>query len=254
MNTILKLEHIQKYYGNEGNITKAIKDISFSVEAGEFLGIMGASGSGKTTLLNCISTIDTVSAGHIFLEGTDITEIKPKSLARFRRENLGFIFQDFNLLDTLTISENIALALAINKVPAGSVEPRILDIAGKLNISDILNKYPYQVSGGQKQRCACARAIINNPKLLLADEPTGALDSKATDSLLRLFNRINEDGQTILMVTHSTKAASRANRVLFIKDGVVFHQIYKGSMTDDSMYTKISDTLTALATGGDNIE
>ena len=152
MNTILKLEHIQKYYGNEGNITKAIKDISFSVEAGEFLGIMGASGSGKTTLLNCISTIDTVSAGHIFLDGTDITEIKPKSLARFRRENLGFIFQDFNLLDTLTISENIALALAINKVPAGSVESRILDIAGKLNISDILNKYPYQVSGGQKQR------------------------------------------------------------------------------------------------------
>lgn len=173
MNTILKLEHIQKYYGNEGNITKAIKDISFSVEAGEFLGIMGASGSGKTTLLNCISTIDTVSAGHIFLDGTDITEIKPKSLARFRRENLGFVFQDFNLLDTLTISENIALALAINKVPAGSVEPHILDIAGKLNISDILNKYPYQVSGGQKQRCACARAIINNPKLLLADEPTG---------------------------------------------------------------------------------
>ena len=152
MNTILKLEHIQKYYGNEGNITKAIKDISFSVEAGEFLGIMGASGSGKTTLLNCISTIDTVSAGHIFLDGTDITEIKPKSLARFRRENLGFIFQDFNLLDTLTISENIALALAINKVPAGSVESRILDIAGKLNISDILNKYPYQISGGQKQR------------------------------------------------------------------------------------------------------
>ena len=254
MNTILKLEHIQKYYGNEGNITKAIKDISFSVEAGEFLGIMGASGSGKTTLLNCISTIDTVSAGHIFLEGTDITEINPKSLARFRRENLGFVFQDFNLLDTLTISENIALALAINKVPAGSVEPRILDIAGKLNISDILNKYPYQVSGGQKQRCACARAIINNPKLLLADEPTGALDSKATDSLLRLFNRINEDGQTILMVTHSTKAASHANRVLFIKDGQVFHQVYRGNLTNDELYVKIQDALMLITTGGEKHE
>ncbi|EKC49378.1 bacitracin export ATP-binding protein BceA, partial [human gut metagenome] len=164
---------------------------------------MGASGSGKTTLLNCISTIDTVSAGHIFLEGTDITEINPKSLARFRRENLGFVFQDFNLLDTLTISENIALALAINKVPAGSVEPRILDIAGKLNISDILNKYPYQVSGGQKQRCACARAIINNPKLLLADEPTGALDSHSSQMLLSTIQSINEQLRaTILMVTH----------------------------------------------------
>ena len=175
MEPILKLEHIQKYYGNGGNITKAIKDISFSVEPGEFLGIMGASGSGKTTLLNCISTIDTVSAGHIYLEGADITEIKPKSLARFRRENLGFVFQDFNLLDTLTISENIALALSINKTPTKDVEPRILDIAGKLNIRDILDKYPYQVSGGEKQRCACARAIVNNPKLLLADEPTGSV-------------------------------------------------------------------------------
>lgn len=175
MNPILKLEHIQKYYGNEGSLTKAIQDISFCVNTGEFLGIMGASGSGKTTLLNCISTIDTVSAGHIFLEDTDITEIRPNTLARFRRENLGFIFQDFHLLDTLTISENIALALAINRVPARNVKPRILDMAQKLNICDILNKYPYQVSGGQKQRCACARALINNPRLLLADEPTGAL-------------------------------------------------------------------------------
>lgn len=223
MNTILKLEHIQKYYGNEGNITKAIKDISFSVEAGEFLGIMGASGSGKTTLLNCISTIDTVSAGHIFLEGTDITEINPKSIARFRRENLGFVFQDFNLLDTLTISENIALALAINKVPAGSVEPCILDIAGKLNISDILNKYPYQVSGGQKQRCACARAIINNPKLLLADEPTGALDSHSSQMLLSTIQSINEQLRaTILMVTHDAFTASYASRILFLKDGEIF--------------------------------
>lgn len=175
MDTILKLEHIQKYYGNEGSLTKAIKDISFSVEAGEFLGIMGASGSGKTTLLNCISTIDTVSAGHIYLDGKDVTELKPKKLAKFRRENLGFVFQDFNLLDTLTISENIALALSINKVPVNEIEPRIIEMAKSLNISDILNKYPYQVSGGQKQRCACARAIINKPKLILADEPTGSV-------------------------------------------------------------------------------
>ena len=221
MNTILKLEHIQKYYGNEGNITKAIKEISFSVEAGEFLGIMGASGSGKTTLLNCISTIDTVSAGHIFLEGTDITEIKPKSLARFRRENLGFIFQDFNLLDTLTISENIALALAINKVPAGIVEPRILDIAGKLNISDILNKYPYQVSGGQKQRCACARAIINNPKLLLADEPTGALDYQTGKAILKLLQDTCKKGMTVVVITHNQAIAPMANRIIKIKNGKV---------------------------------
>ena len=212
MEPILKLEHIQKYYGNEGNLTKAIQDISFSVEAGEFLGIMGASGSGKTTLLNCISTIDTVSAGHIYLRGTDITEIKAKSLARFRRENLGFVFQDFNLLDTLTISENIALALAINKTPSKEVEPLVQEIADKLNISNILDKYPYQVSGGQKQRCACARAIINNPKLLLADEPTGALDSHSSQMLLSTIQSINEQmGATILMVTHDAFTASLHN-------------------------------------------
>lgn len=175
MHTILTLEHIQKYYGNAGSITKAIRDISFSVDEGEFVAIMGSSGSGKTTLLNCISTIDTVSAGHIHLNGTDITQLKPKSLARFRRENLGFIFQDFQLLDTLTISENIALALTINKVPAKDVEPRIAAIAASLHISDILKKYPYQVSGGQKQRCACARALIHHPRMLLADEPTGSV-------------------------------------------------------------------------------
>ena len=247
MNTILKLEHIQKYYGNEGNITKAIKDISFSVEAGEFLGIMGASGSGKTTLLNCISTIDTVSAGHIFLDGTDITEIKPKSLARFRRENLGFIFQDFNLLDTLTISENIALALAINKVPAGSVESRILDIAGKLNISDILNKYPYQVSGGQKQRCACARALINEPKLILADEPTGALDSKASRLLLETMSEINKKMQaTILMVTHDPFSASFCERILFLKDGKIFNEIFRGEKSRKDFFNEILDILTLL--------
>ena len=221
MKPILKLEHIQKYYGNEGNITKAIKDISFSVEAGEFLGIMGASGSGKTTLLNCISTIDTVSAGHIYLEGADITEIKPKSLARFRRENLGFVFQDFNLLDTLTISENIALALAINKTPAKEVEPCILDIAKKLNISDILNKYPYQVSGGQKQRVAIARAIVNHPKILLADEPTGALDSHSGEQVMELFQSLNDEGVSILMITHDAEIASMAQRTVEIRDGMM---------------------------------
>ena len=235
MNTILKLEHIQKYYGNEGNITKAIKDISFSVEAGEFLGIMGASGSGKTTLLNCISTIDTVSAGHIFLEGTDITEINPKSL-------------------TLTISENIALALAINKVPAGSVEPRILDIAGKLNISDILNKYPYQVSGGQKQRCACARAIINNPKLLLADEPTGALDSHSSQMLLSTIQSINEQLRaTILMVTHDAFTASYANRILFLKDGEIFMELRKGNDSRSDFFDKILNVLTMIGGGQSHV-
>ena len=192
MNEILRLEHIQKYYGNEGNITKAIDDISFSVAKGEFIGIMGASGSGKTTLLNCISTIDTASAGHIYLDGTDITEIKEKELARFRRINLGFVFQDFNLLDTLTISENIALALTINKVPAAEIDVRVENIARTLSIADILDKYPYQVSGGQKQRCACARAIINNPKLILADEPTGALDSHSSQMLLSTIQSIGE--------------------------------------------------------------
>ncbi len=220
MNTILKLEHIQKYYGNEGNITKAIKDISFSVEAGEFLGIMGASGSGKTTLLNCISTIDTVSAGHIFLDGTDITEIKPKSLARFRRENLGFIFQDFNLLDTLTISENIALALAINKVPAGSVESRILDIAGKLNISDILNKYPYQVSGGQKQRITIARALIKNSPILILDDSASALDY-ATDANLRRAIKENTDSQTVIIVSQRVNSVKDADRIAVMDDGEI---------------------------------
>ena len=220
MNTILKLEHIQKYYGNEGNITKAIKDISFSVEAGEFLGIMGASGSGKTTLLNCISTIDTVSAGHIFLDGTDITEINPKSLARFRRENLGFVFQDFNLLDTLTISENIALALAINKVPAGSVESRILDIAGKLNISDILNKYPYQVSGGQKQRIAIAGIIAMRPSCIVLDEPTAMLDPKGRMEVMKTVRLLNRNyGITVILITHYMEEAAQADRVIVMDDG-----------------------------------
>lgn len=215
MREILKQEHIQKYYGNQGNITKAINDISFSVAAGEFVGIMGASGSGKTTLLNCISTIDTVSVGHIYLGGIDVTELKEKEIARFRRENLGFIFQDFNLLDTLTVAENISLALTINHVLASEIEAKVEQIAYSLNISDVLDKYPYQVSGGQKQRCACARAIINKPKLLLADEPTGALDSHSAQMLLATMQSINEDrGATILMVTHDAFTASYAKRIL----------------------------------------
>ena len=254
MNPILKLEHIQKYYGNEGNLTKAIQDISFCVNTGEFLGIMGASGSGKTTLLNCISTIDTVSAGHIFLEDTDITEIKPNTLARFRRENLGFIFQDFRLLDTLTISENIALALAINQVPARNVKPRILDMAQKLNICDILNKYPYQVSGGQKQRCACARALINNPRLLLADEPTGALDSHSSQMLLSTMQSINEQlGATILMVTHDAFTASYASRILFLKDGEIFMELRKGNDSRSAFFDKILNVLTMLGGGQSHV-
>ena len=247
MNEVLKLEHIQKYYGNGGNVTKAIQDISFSVEEGEFVGIMGASGSGKTTLLNCISTIDTVSAGHIYLDGTDVTEINEKQIARFRRENLGFVFQDFNLLDTLTISENIALALTINKAPAGEIDGRVREMAEKLNISDILDKYPYQVSGGQKQRCACARAIINNPKLILADDPTGALDSHSSQMLLSTIQSINETlGATILMVTHDAFSASYANRILFLRDGTIFTEIRKGNDSRRTFFNKILDVLTMM--------
>ena len=245
MDTILKLEHIQKYYGNEGNLTKAIKDISFSVDS-------GASGSGKTTMLNCISTIDTVSAGHIYLKEKDITELNPKAVAKFRRENLGFIFQDFNLLDTLTISENIALALTINKTPADEVEPRILEIAKSLNISDILNKYPYQVSGGQKQRCACARALINHPKLILADEPTGALDSHSSQMLLSTMQSINDQlGATILMVTHDAFSASYASRILFLRDGEIFTELRKGSDSRAAFFEKILSVLTMIG-GGQN--
>ena len=215
---------------------------------------MGTSGSGKTTLLNCISTIDTVSAGHIYLEGVDVTEMKPKSLAGFRRENLGFVFQDFNLLDTLTISENIALALSINKVPAREVEPRILDIAGKLNISDILDKYPYQVSGGQRQRCACARAIVGDPKLLLADEPTGSLDSHSAQMLLATIQSINEQlGATILMVTHDAFTASYANRILFLQDGEILTELRKGSDDRGGFFHKILDVLTMMGGGQSHV-
>lgn len=284
MGTILELDQIQKYYGNEGNITKAVDGISFAVENGEFLGIMGASGSGKTTLLNCISTIDTVSAGHIYLYGQageadggressvqqtdgsgrltsgkptrriDITQMKAGELARFRRENLGFVFQDFNLLDTLTISENIALALAINKVPAGEVEGRVGETCEKLNIGDILHKYPYQVSGGQRQRCACARALINHPKLLLADEPTGALDSHSAQMLLSTMQQINEQlGATILMVTHDAFTASYAGRILFLKDGAVFTELRKGEDDRSVFFHKILSVLTMIGGGQSHV-
>lgn len=250
MNEVLKLEHIQKYYGNGENVTKAIQDISFSVQEGEFVGIMGASGSGKTTLLNCISTIDTVSAGHIFLDGTDVTEIREKDIARFRRENLGFIFQEFNLLDTLTIRENISLALTINRVPAGKIMEQVEDMADKLGIRDILDKFPYQVSGGQKQRCACARAMINRPRLILADEPTGALDSHSSQMLLDTIRNMNESlSATILMVTHDAFTASYAGRILFLKDGQIFTEILRGNDSRRRFFGKILDVMTML--GGD---
>lgn len=254
MKEILRLEHIQKFYGNHGNLTKAINDISFSVNNGEFVGIMGASGSGKTTLLNCISTIDTVSAGHIYLDGVDVAEIKEKESARFRRENLGFVFQDFNLLDTLTISENIALALTINKVPEEQIAGKVREMAQSLNITDILNKYPYQVSGGQKQRCACARAIINQPKLILADEPTGALDSHSSQMLLSTMQSINEQlGATILMVTHDAFSASYTERILFLRDGMIFTEILKGGNSRKEFFEKILDVITMLGGGQSDV-
>ena len=254
MKEILKLDHIQKYYGSEGGITRAIRDISFTVEEGEFLGIMGASGSGKTTLLNCISTIDTVSAGHIYLDGEDVTEIRPKALARFRREKLGFVFQDFNLLDTLTIGENIALVLAINHAPPAEVEPRVEEMACRLNIQDILHKYPYQVSGGQRQRCACARALIHAPRLLLADEPTGALDSHSAQMLLNTFEDIHTGLRaTILMVTHDAFTASYAGRILFLRDGEIFTELRRGGDTRGAFFEKILHVLTMMGGGSHDV-
>ena len=249
--TILKIDNIEKYYGNKSNMTKAIDGISFDVEAGEFVAIMGASGSGKTTLLNCVSTIDKVSSGHIYVGGKDITTLKGNKLNEFRREELGFIFQDFNLLDTFSLRDNIYLPLVLAGEDYREMEQKIRPIAKTLGITELLDKFPYEVSGGQKQRAAVARALITNPKLVLADEPTGALDSRAASALLSMFGEINEEGQTILMVTHSAQAASHASRVLFIKDGEVFHQIYKGSKSRQEMYQMIADTLTILTTGGE---
>ena len=250
MSKTLEIKNLKKYYGTKNNITKAVNDLSLEVEEGEFVAIMGASGSGKTTLLNCISTIDEVTSGHIFIDGKDITELKEKELTSFRRENLGFIFQDFNILDTLTISENISLALIINKEDVNKVDKKVSDIAEKLGINEILNKYPYEVSGGQKQRCACARALINKPKLILADEPTGALDSKSSRMLLETMDEMNEKlNATILMVTHDSFSASFCKRVLFIKDGKIFNEIRRGEKPRKEFFNEILDVLTLL--GGD---
>ena len=247
---VLKVNNLKKYYGSNNNITKALNNISFTVNDNEFLAIMGASGSGKTTLLNTISTIDTVTSGNIIINGIDITNLNEEELSNFRKENLGFVFQDFNLLDTLTIKENIALSLIINKEDKTKIDNLVLDISKKLGISDILNKYPYEVSGGQKQRCACARALINSPKLILADEPTGALDSRNARVLLDTFKEMNEGLKaTILMVTHDAFSASFASRVLFIKDGKIFNEIIKGKKTRGEFYDEIIDVLTLL--GGD---
>lgn len=250
MSNILKLDKVEKYYGNKINVTKAVDNISFEVEKGEFVAIMGASGSGKTTLLNCISTIDKVTSGHIFVDGTDITKCKGEKLNDFRRENLGFIFQDFNLLDTLTAYENISLALSIQDVGVKEINERVKEIAKKLGITEVLNKYPYEMSGGQKQRVAVARAITTNPKMVLADEPTGALDSKSSKILLETFNFLNTKlDATILMVTHDSFAASYANRVIFIKDGKIYNEIYKGNLDRKTFFDKIIDVVTLL--GGD---
>lgn len=250
MSNILRLDKVEKYYGNKSNVTKAVDNISFEVEKGEFVAIMGASGSGKTTLLNCMSTIDKVTSGHIFVDGQDITRFKGDKLNDFRRENLGFIFQDFNLLDTLTAYENISLALSIQDVGVKEISKRVNEIATKLGITEVLNKYPYEMSGGQKQRVAVARAIITNPKIVLADEPTGALDSKSSKILLETFNYLNTKlNATILMVTHDSFAASFANRVIFIKDGRIYNEICKGNMDRKTFFDKIIDVVTLL--GGD---
>lgn len=250
MKKILTIDKIEKYYGNKSSLTKAINNISFEVEEGEFIAIMGASGSGKTTLLNCISTIDRVTSGHIYLEDLDITKLKGNNLNKFRREDLGFIFQDFNLLDTLTAYENIALALSIQNIEAKEIKKRIQKVAKELDIKEVLSKYPYQMSGGQKQRIASARAIITNPKLVLADEPTGALDSKSSKMLLERFQYLNETlHTTILMVTHDAFTASYASRVIFIKDGKIFDEIHKGEATRKEFFNQIIDVVTLL--GGD---
>ncbi len=250
--SILEVKNLKKIYTTRfgGNQVQALSNVSFSVEEGEYVAIMGESGSGKTTLLNILAALDKPTSGEVLLNGRNIVQISEKEISAFRRDNLGFVFQDFNLLDTFSLQDNIFLPLVLAKTPYKEMAKSLAPIAKHLGISDILKKYPYEVSGGQKQRAAVARALITKPELILADEPTGALDSNAADGLLRLFGEINDGGQTILMVTHSTKAASHAKRVLFIKDGEVFHQIYRANMTSDQMFAKISDTLTVLATGG----
>lgn len=251
MSGILQVDNVEKYYGSRGNVTKAVDQISFLVEKGEFVGIMGASGSGKTTLLNCISTIDRVTSGHIYIGGNDITRLSRSHLEKFRREQLGFIFQDFNLLDTLTAYENIALALTILSVPPREIDSRVLEVSRKLQITDILNRYPYQISGGQKQRVAAARAIVTNPTLILADEPTGALDSKSARMLLQSFEALNREmDATILMVTHDAFTASYCHRILFIKDGRIFNELQRGGDSRKAFFDRIIEVVTLL--GGDN--
>lgn len=247
---MLRVLNVEKYYGNKNNVTKALDRVSFDVEDGEFIAIMGASGSGKTTLLNCISTIDSVSAGSVYLDGENVSEILEEKLAKFRREKLGFVFQDFNLLDTLTIEENIAITLTINGYPPEQVQSKVLEAAKQLGIDDVLAKFPYQVSGGQKQRCACARAMVFGQGLILADEPTGALDSKSSENLLGLMAEINQgSGSTILMVTHDAFSASYAGRILFLKDGRLYSELYKGDKPRKEFYNEILDVLSVL--GGD---
>lgn len=253
---LLEVKNVKKIYTTRfgNNQVEALKNVNFSVESGEYVAIMGESGSGKTTLLNILAALDKPIEGKVYLKGNDLGNLKEKDIAAFRRQNMGFVFQDFNLLDTFSLKDNIYLPLILSGAKYNTMEKRLAPIAEKLGITQILDKYPYEVSGGQKQRAAIARALITKPQLILADEPSGALDSKAADSLMNLFTTINQDGQTILMVTHSVKAASSANRILFIKDGEVFHQIYRGNLTSEQLYQKIADTLTVLTTGGEESE
>lgn len=254
--SLLEVKNVKKIYTTRfgSNQVEALRDVNFTVERGEYVAIMGESGSGKTTLLNILAALDKPTEGKVYLKDRDLGKLKEKEIATFRRQNLGFVFQDFNLLDTFSLKDNIFLPLVLSGEQYPQMMQKLEPIAKKLEITHLLEKYPYEVSGGQKQRAAVARALITQPQLILADEPTGAMDSRSTDQLLDLFQSINEDGQTIVMVTHSTKAASRAKRVLFIKDGEVFHQIYKANMSDEEMYAKISAALTVLATGGEQGE
>ena len=249
---MLEVSHLKKVYTTRfgGNQVEALRNVSFTVEQGEYTAIMGESGSGKTTLLNILAALDKPTGGTVLLDGKDLTQIKESQIAAFRRDNLGFVFQDFNLLDTFSLEDNIYLPLVLTGTPYAEMQRRLAPIAQQLGITELLQKFPYEVSGGQKQRAAVARALITNPRLILADEPTGALDSRSTDELLSLFSAIHQSGQTIVMVTHSTKAASSAGRVMFIKDGEVFHQLYRAGLTEQEMFQKISDTLTTIATGG----
>ena len=254
--SLLEVKNVKKIYTTRfgSNQVEALRDVNFTVERGEYVAIMGESGSGKTTLLNILAALDKPTEGKVYLKDRDLGKLKEKEIATFRRQNLGFVFQDFNLLDTFSLKDNIFLPLVLSGKKYSEMEKRLKPIAEKLGIEKLLEKYPYEVSGGQKQRAAIARALITKPQLILADEPSGALDSKAADSLMNLFTTINQEGQTIVMVTHSVKAASSANRVLFIKDGNVFHQLYRGNLSYEEMYERISDTLKILTTGGEEDE